>query len=88
MVNLPAIIIILLIKILVRKGVKESMRFNNLIFLLKIGIVLLFVFAGIKYIKPENRTLFMPFGLDGVVTSAATATMGFFLNTSVKNMSK
>ncbi|WP_028401576.1 amino acid permease [Ectobacillus panaciterrae] len=71
-VNLPAMIIILLITALVSKGVKESTRFNNVIVFLKIGIVLLFIFAGIKYVKPENWTPFMPFGLDGVVTSAAT----------------
>ncbi|NRD77586.1 amino acid permease [Bacillus sp. BRMEA1] len=71
-VNLPAIIIILLITALVSKGVKESTRFNNVIVLLKIGIVLLFVFAGIKYVKPANWTPFMPFGFNGVVTSAAT----------------
>jgi APA family basic amino acid/polyamine antiporter len=71
-VNLPAMIIILLITALVSKGVKESTRFNNVIVLLKIGIVLLFIFAGINYVKPENWTPFMPFGLEGVVTSAAT----------------
>ncbi|GAA3327921.1 hypothetical protein GCM10020331_069810 [Ectobacillus funiculus] len=43
-VNLPAMIIILLITALVSKGVKESTRFNNVIVLLKIGIVLLFIF--------------------------------------------
>ncbi|MEH7107352.1 amino acid permease [Bacillus sp. JJ1764] len=71
-VNLPAIIIILLITALVSKGVKESTRFNNIIVLIKIAIVLLFVFAGIKYVKPDNWTPFMPYGFSGVVTSAAT----------------
>ncbi len=71
-VNLPAMIIILLITALVSRGVKESTRFNNIIVFLKIGIVLLFIFTGIKYVKPENWTPFMPFGLEGVITSAAT----------------
>lgn len=71
-VNLPAMIIILLITALVSKGVKESTRFNNVIVFLKIGIVLLFIFVGIKYVKPANWSPFMPFGFNGVVTSAAT----------------
>ncbi|OMP67332.1 amino acid permease [Domibacillus epiphyticus] len=71
-VNLPAMIIILLITALVSKGVKESTRFNNIIVFLKIGIVLLFIFAGMNYVKPENWTPFLPFGIEGVITSAAT----------------
>jgi APA family basic amino acid/polyamine antiporter len=71
-VNLPAMIIILLITALVSRGVKESTRLNNIIVFIKIGIVLLFVFVGVKYVKPDNWTPFMPFGLNGVVTSAAT----------------
>jgi basic amino acid/polyamine antiporter, APA family len=71
-VDLPAIIIILLITALVSRGVKESTRFNNLMVFIKLAIILLFIFVGIKYVKPDNWTPFAPFGFKGIVTSAAT----------------
>ena len=37
---------------------------------IKIAVVLIFIFAGFNYVKPENWTPFMPFGLDGVMAGA------------------
>jgi APA family basic amino acid/polyamine antiporter len=71
-VDLPAIIIILFITAVVSIGVKESTRFNNVMVFIKLGIILLFIFAGVKYVKPANWTPFAPFGFHGIVTSAAT----------------
>ncbi|MGZ4160993.1 MAG: amino acid permease [Neobacillus sp.] len=71
-VDLPAIIIILLITALVSIGVKESTRFNNVMVLIKLVVIISFIFAGIGYVKPENWTPFAPFGFQGIVTSAAT----------------
>ncbi|TCP20332.1 amino acid/polyamine/organocation transporter (APC superfamily) [Scopulibacillus darangshiensis] len=71
-VNLPAVIIILVITAIVSKGVKESTRFNNIMVIIKLIVILIFICAGIGYVKPENWTPFMPFGFQGVVTSAAT----------------
>jgi basic amino acid/polyamine antiporter, APA family len=71
-VDLPAVIIIFLITALVSRGVKESTRFNNFMVLIKLAVILIFIFAGISYVKPENWTPFAPFGFKGVVTSAAT----------------
>ncbi|KYG34239.1 amino acid permease [Priestia endophytica] len=79
-VNLPAVIIILLITALVSYGVKESVRFNNVMVILKIVVILAFIVTGIGYVKPENWSPFMPFGISGVITSAATvffAYLGF-----------
>ncbi|MFP3888424.1 amino acid permease [Priestia filamentosa] len=79
-VNLPAVIIILLITALVSYGVKESVRFNNVMVILKIIVILAFIVTGIGYVKPENWSPFMPFGMSGVITSAATvffAYLGF-----------
>lgn len=79
-VNLPAVIIILLITALVSCGVKESVRFNNVMVILKIVVILAFIVTGIGYVKPENWSPFMPFGISGVITSAATvffAYLGF-----------
>lgn len=72
LVNLPAVLIILLITALVSRGVKESITFNNIMVFIKLGVILLFIVTGINYVKPENWTPFAPFGLEGIVTSAAT----------------
>ncbi|MGG3941804.1 amino acid permease [Peribacillus psychrosaccharolyticus] len=72
LVNLPAVLIILFITALVSRGVKESITFNNIMVFIKLGVILLFIVTGISYVKPENWTPFAPFGLEGIVTSAAT----------------
>ncbi|OKP92406.1 amino acid permease [Paenibacillus sp. P32E] len=71
-INLPAIIIILLISFLLTRGVKETARFNAIMVIIKLTVVILFIVTGVFYVKPENWTPFMPFGLHGVVNGAAT----------------
>ena len=71
-VDLPAMLIILGITALVSKGVKESIKFNNVMVFVKLGVILLFIIVGVWYVKPDNWTPFMPFGFDGVITGAAT----------------
>lgn len=71
-INLPAVVIILLISYLLTRGVKETARFNAVMVVIKISVVLLFIFTGVFYVKPENWTPFLPFGFHGVVNGAAT----------------
>lgn len=71
-INLPAVIIILLISYLLTRGVKETARFNAVMVVIKISVVLLFIITGIFYVKPENWTPFLPFGIHGVMNGAAT----------------
>ncbi|AIQ53003.1 MULTISPECIES: APC family permease [Paenibacillus] len=71
-INLPAVIIILLISYLLTRGVKETARFNAIMVVVKLAVVLLFIFTGIFYVKPENWTPFLPYGFHGVVNGAAT----------------
>lgn len=53
-------------------GIKESARVNFFIVLLKITILIVFIFVGIKYVKLENITSnFIPFGWSGVWTAAS-----------------
>ncbi len=70
-VNLPAIVIILAITGLLIIGVKESARVNNVIVLIKISVILLFLYLASSHINPSNWTPFMPFGWSGVFTGAA-----------------
>ncbi|PKG24336.1 amino acid permease [Niallia nealsonii] len=72
MIDLPAILIIMCITALVSKGIKESIKFNNIMVFVKLGVILLFIIVGVFYVKPENWTPFLPFGFSGVITGAAT----------------
>ncbi|MER1957800.1 MAG: amino acid permease [Solibacillus sp.] len=70
-INLPAVIIIFVIGSLLSLGMKESTRFNAILVALKISAVLLFIIVGVFYVKPENWSPFLPYGMSGVFTGAA-----------------
>jgi basic amino acid/polyamine antiporter, APA family len=53
-INLPAMIIILIVTTLLVIGIEESAKFNAAIVALKIGIVLIFIVAGISYVNTAN----------------------------------
>ncbi|MET3292929.1 UNVERIFIED_CONTAM: APA family basic amino acid/polyamine antiporter [Brevibacillus sp. OAP136] len=76
-VDLPAVLIVFVMTILLSKGIRESTRFNNIMVIIKIIVVLLFLAVGVWYVKPSNWTPFMPFGFSGVVTGAATVFFAF-----------
>ena len=58
--NLPAMIVILVMTALLYRGIQESAKFNDLIVLVKVGVLSLFIVFGSKYILPENWTPFIP----------------------------
>jgi len=93
--NLPAFLIMLVLTFMLSLGVRESARVNNIMVLIKTGVVLLFIFVGVSYVKPENWQPFMPFGMGSVMSAAALvffAFIGFDAVTSaaeeVKNPAK
>lgn len=55
-VNAPALLILGLITLVLIKGSKESAAFNAVIVMVKVAIVLVFVFIGWKFINPANHT--------------------------------
>jgi APA family basic amino acid/polyamine antiporter len=69
--NLPAFGIVALLTVLLVIGIKESAAANNLMVFIKMGVVLVFLAVGVRYVKPENWTPFMPNGFDGVTVGAA-----------------
>jgi APA family basic amino acid/polyamine antiporter len=76
-VDVMATVIVLLLSVVLLTGVKQSTRINDIVVLIKIGVVLLFVVVGAFYVKPSNWTPFMPFGFSGVIKGAATAFLAY-----------
>ena len=74
--NLPAFGVVALLTVILVIGVKESANSNNVMVLLKIGIIIFFLCVGAFLIKPENYTNpatggFAPNGFKGVSAAAA-----------------
>src|SRR5216110_1859237 len=71
--NLPALAIVALITWLLVIGTKESARVNTVMVAIKVGIIALFLFVGLKYIRAELWTTpsFAPNGLKGISVGAA-----------------
>lgn len=60
MVNLPAALIVLACTWLLVVGIRESAKFNNMIVFVKVGVILLFVLMGAKYVNGANFSPFIP----------------------------
>lgn len=75
--DLPAGIITLLVTMLVYVGIRESRTASNIMVILKVGVVLLVIFAGAFYVKPENWTPFAPNGFKGVLSGVAAVFFAF-----------
>jgi APA family basic amino acid/polyamine antiporter len=71
--NLPAFVIVGIITWLLVIGTKESARVNTVMVAIKVGIIGLFLFVGLKYVRPEQWTTpsFAPNGLTGISVGAA-----------------
>lgn len=77
--NLPAAAIVAVMSLFLIRGTKGSSLLNNIIVLLKVGIILIFIFLGWQYIRTENYVPYLPpntgtlgeFGFSGVLRGAA-----------------
>ncbi len=69
--NFLAVGIVALITWLLIVGVKESARVNNVMVGIKLLILCFFIYAGAKFVKPENWSPFMPNGFSGVWVGAS-----------------
>jgi len=70
-VDVPAIVITLLITWVLYIGIRESAKINNIIVLVKIAVILLFIFLGVRHVNLANLQPMMPFGWKGVMAGAA-----------------
>lgn len=79
-INLVGALGVLAVTALLVIGISESASVNNVIVLVKVGVLLLFIGMGVFYMKPENWTPFIPpegekfgqFGVSGIFVAAAS----------------
>jgi basic amino acid/polyamine antiporter, APA family len=71
LLNVPAFAIVMLITWLLYVGVKESVRANNIMVVVKLLVLGLFVTVGMVHINPENFVPFAPNGWRGIHQGAA-----------------
>jgi APA family basic amino acid/polyamine antiporter len=78
--DLPALAITVFVTWLVFIGIKESKKVNNILVIIKIGIVLMVITIGAFYVNTSNWHPFAPNGIDGIlkgVSSVFFAYIGF-----------
>ena len=59
-VDVPAMALVLVLGALMIVGIKESLRVNLVLVCLKLFIILFVVFAGLRFVRPENWADFIP----------------------------
>lgn len=83
--DLPSVFIVVLMSLILIRGTSTSAWINNLLVVLKIGIIVVFVAIGFKYIRPENLQPLIPentgkfgeYGFSGVIRAAAIVFFAF-----------
>ena len=84
-INLPSVFIVTLITTVLVFGIRESVRFNNIIVIVKIAVILLFIGFGLSHINPDNYHPFIPentgvtgqFGWSGIFRAAGIIFLAF-----------
>lgn len=79
--NVPAAALVVVLSLILMRGTKGSSRFNDCMVVLKIAVILAFIFIGFKYVRSENLTPFIPentgvfgeYGWSGILRGAAIA---------------
>ncbi|MGH2252074.1 amino acid permease, partial [Enterococcus faecalis] len=69
-IDFIAMLVVVAVTFSVSLEAKTALRLNNLMVLVKFGIILLFVLVGIFYVKPRNWQPFIPYGFSGLCRGA------------------
>lgn len=83
--NIPAMCIVAIVGYMISVGTQTAAFFNNLMVIVKLGIILLFIVCGIAFINWENLTPFIPentgtfghFGWSGILRGAGVVFFAF-----------
>lgn len=65
-IDLPALVISAILTVILVIGIRESARFNGIMVLIKLLIVLMVIVVGSFYINPANWRPFAPYGWKGL----------------------
>ena len=84
-INLPAAFIVVVASLLLIRGTEGSSKVNLIIVVLKIAVVLIFIFLGWKYVNTANYTPYIPantgtfgeYGFSGIIRAAAVVFFAF-----------
>ncbi|WP_183307941.1 amino acid permease [Dysgonomonas hofstadii] len=87
-INFPAVFIIAIVSAFLIGGIKQSAFVNNIIVVIKVGVILLFIGFGLSYVDTSNWVPYIPentggygnFGWTGILRGAAVvfyAYLGF-----------
>ncbi|MCZ7456668.1 amino acid permease [Streptomyces sp. WMMC940] len=77
-VDLFAMVLCLFIACLLTLGIKNAARFETVVVVLKVLVVLLVIAVGLFHIDTANYDPFFPFGVSGAITGAATVFFAVF----------
>jgi len=69
--NVVGFLVVMLLTVLLVIGIRESARANTIMVVIKLAVLLVFIYAASKYIQPANWKPFMPNGWQGVLTGSA-----------------
>src|SRR5699024_10998896 len=83
--DLHSVFIVVMMSLILIRGTSTSAWINNLLVVLKIGIIIAFVAIGFKYVRPENLQPLIPentgkfgeFGFSGIIRAAAIVFFAF-----------
>ncbi len=83
--NFPSVFIVALITTILVFGIKESVKVNNVIVIIKVVVILLFIGFGLSYINTENYVPFIPentgefgkFGWSGIFRASGIIFLAF-----------
>jgi APA family basic amino acid/polyamine antiporter len=83
--NFPSVFIVALITSILVFGIRESVRVNNIIVIIKVVVILFFIGFGLSHINTENYVPFIPentgefgkFGWSGILRAAGIIFLAF-----------
>lgn len=84
-VNLPAALIVCIVSLFLIRGTEQSSVFNSIIVALKVGVIIIFIILGWRYINADNYVPYLPantgklgeYGISGILRGAAVVFFAF-----------